>query len=238
MSKGIHEQTPGVAILASGNGTTAEAFIEATQDGRVAAAVGLVVCNNPPEKAGIYARIDKLNQRYGLDIEVVEISGRTHPQGNVGRGQTLAESAAICERVVTDGFQLVALMGYLKILRGDLVEQYGWQPSFESLYQARILNTHPGPLPETADTYGIHASERVLELGMPTSRHTVHVVGSGIDRGPIYREHAVAVKNDDSAQSLFERVQTVEKAALPLDIHDFLQEQVAYQKRLAGVPLP
>lgn len=226
MSERIHKPT--IAILASGSGSTAEAFIHATQDGRVAAEVGLIVCNNPPEKAGIFARANKLNALYGLDVETVEISGRTHPEGNVGRGQTLGESSAICERVSKGGFAHVALMGYMKMVRGELIEEYGWQPTYTSIYHARMTNTHPGPLPETEDTYGIHTSERVLELGMSASRHTVHLVADGIDRGPKIAEHPVEVVDGDTAQSLFDRVQVVEKAALPYVIGKFLQEQGDY----------
>src|SRR3989344_1614479 len=127
---------PGIAILASGSGSTAEAFIHATQDGRVAAEIGLVICNNPPENAGIFARVDRLSQQYRLDIETTEISSRTHPEGNVGRGQTLAESAAICERISRGGFAHVALMGYMKVVRGELIEEYGWLPHFSSIYKA------------------------------------------------------------------------------------------------------
>lgn len=220
---------PGIAVLASGSGSTAEAFIHATQDGRTDAEVGLVVCNNPPEKAGIYGRIERLNKQYGLDTEAVEISGKTHPDGNVGRGQTLAEAAAICERLSQGGFAHVALMGYMKIIRGDLVDEYGWLPHFSTIYQARMSNTHPGPLPETEDTYGIHTSERVLELGLLGSKHTVHVVASGIDRGPKIIEHPVEVLHDDSPQDLFDRVQIVEKAALPYALDKFLKEQEEYR---------
>ncbi len=219
---------PTIAILASGSGSTAEAFIHATQDGRVAAEIGLVICNNPPEKAGIFGRVDRLNQLYGLSIGAIEISGRTHPDGNVGRGQTLAESAAICERISHAGFAHVALMGYMKMVRGELIEEYGWKPSFSSIYQARMTNTHPGPLPETEDTYGIHTSERVLELGMSVSRHTVHLVAAGIDRGPKIAEHPVEVLVDDTPQDLFDRVQIVEKAALPYALGKFLREQESY----------
>lgn len=222
------DHRPGVAILASGSGSTAEAFIHATQDGRVAAEVGLIVCNNPPEKAGIFARVAKLNALYGLNIETVEISGRTHPEGNVGRGQTLAESAAICELVSRGGFAHVALMGYMKMVRGALIEEYGWRPSYSSIYQARMTNTHPGPLPETEDTYGINTSARVLELGMSMSRHTVNLVAQGVDRGPIIAQHPVEVVEGDTAQSLFDRVQVVEKAALPYALGKFLQEQGSY----------
>lgn len=62
---------PGIAILASGSGSTAEAFIHATQDGRAHAEVGLVI------------------------IETAEISGKTHPKGKVDCGQTLAEAATL-----------------------------------------------------------------------------------------------------------------------------------------------
>jgi len=226
MSKRQHQPT--IAILASGSGSTAEAFIHATQDDRVAAEVGLIVCNNPPEKAGIFARTARLNTLYGLDIEVIEISGRTHPDGNVGRGQTLAESAAICERVSNGGFAHVALMGYMKMVRGELIEEYGWRPDYTSVYQARMTNTHPGPLPETEDTHGIHTSKRVLELGLSRSRHTVHLVADGIDRGPKIAEHPVEVMDGDTAQSLFDRVQIVEKAVLPYALGKFLQEQGGY----------
>lgn len=224
------QEKPRVAILASGGGSTAEAFIEATQDGRVDAEVGLVICNNSPEKAGVYERVAKLNRRFGLDIMTRQISGRTHPGGAVERGQTDEESAAICEAVSKQGVGLVALMGYMKMVRGELVEEYGFLPHFSSIYEARMLNTHPGPLPETEDTFGIHTSERVLELGMHQSRHTVHVVASGIDRGPIVAEHPVDVYSDDTPQDLFDRVQRIEKALLPFAIQDFLLEQEAYQR--------
>lgn len=221
---------PTIAILASGSGSTAEAFIHATQDGRADSEVGLVVSNNPPEKAAIFARVQRLNDLYGLDIEAVEISSKTHPDGNVGRGQTLAESAAICQRVADGGFAHVALMGYMKMVRGDLIEECGWRPHFTSIFQARMSNTHPGPLPETEDTYGLHTSERVLELGLSASRHTVHLVASGIDRGPKIAEHPVEVLSEDTPQDLFNRVQVVEKAALPYTLDKFLREQRSFNE--------
>jgi phosphoribosylglycinamide formyltransferase-1 len=219
---------PGIAILASGSGSTAEAFIHATQDGRVDAYVGLVVCSQPPEKAGIHQRVARLNRQYGLNIRTIVINGQTHPDGNEGRGQTTSESAAICELIKRKKLDLVALMGYMRIIRGALIDEYGWKPGMESVFEARMINTHPGPLPETEDTYGLHASQRVLELGMPASRHTVHVVAAGVDKGPVLAEHPVEVKGDDTPGTLFDRVQTVEKAALPYAIDKFLREQQSY----------
>lgn len=222
------DQAPSVAILVSGSGSTAEAFIHATQDGRVDAEVGLVVCNNPPEKAGIFDRITRLRNQYGLDIETAIINGKTHPKGSSGRGQTLEESSAICELVSAGNFAHVALMGYMKQVNGELVEEYGWLPHLKSLYQARMSNTHPGPLPETEGTYGIYAQERVLELGLTASKHTLHIVSAGIDRGPIIAEHPVEVLDGDTPQELFDRLQVVEKTALPYALGKFLREQLEY----------
>lgn len=221
--------TPGIAILASGSGSTAEAFIHATQDGRVDAEVGLVICNNPPEKAGVYDRIASLNRQYGLDIETATINSKTHPIGNYGRGQTAEESAAICKKISNGGFAHVALMGYMKRVWGDLLDLYGWHEDYPSIFQARMSNTHPGPLPETEDTYGLHTSERVIKLGLTASKHTVHLVTSGIDKGPVIAEHPVPVESSDTPQDLFDRVQVVEKAALPYAIDKFLKEQEQYR---------
>jgi phosphoribosylglycinamide formyltransferase-1 len=219
---------PTIAILASGGGTTAEAFIRATQDGRVNAEVGLVICSKPPEKAGIFEKVKKLNTFYGLDIEAVEISGNTHPDNSTGRGQTFAESSAICEKIADGRFGHVALMGYMRIVRGALLEEYGWKSIMPSIYLARMSNTHPGPLPATQDTHGLGASERVIQLGMSYTAHTFQLVAAGVDRGPVLAEHPILVNPGETAQELFDRVQDVEKAALPYALDKFLRDQEAY----------
>lgn len=227
----MSERTPRVAILASGGGSTAEAFIRGTQEGRVNAEVGLVICNNPPEKAGVYDRVDRLNQHYGLDIEAVHMNGIMYPSGQRGRGQTLEESEAIADRIRRGGYDHVALMGYMKMVRGALIDDYGALPSHGSIYEARMTNTHPGPLPETADTYGLHASERVLTIGMKATRHTVHLVSEGIDQGSIVSAIEIPVHDGDTAQVIFDHVQAAEKTHLQFALDAFLHEQRLYQSQ-------
>lgn len=219
-----------IAVLASGSGSTVEAFIHATQAGHVDTEVVLVICNNPPKKAGVYERIERLNKQYGLNIEIAQINSRTHPDpdGPPARGQTNAEAEAIYEKIIAAGCDHVALMGYMKVLRGKLVEEFSWKPSMGSVYEARMTNTHPGPLPETADTFGLHTSERVLELGLGYSKHSLILVSPGVDDGPIIAEHPVEVYEDDTAQDIFNRVQAVEKATLPYALDKFLREQAEY----------
>lgn len=220
---------PSIAILASGSGSTAEAFIHATQDGRVKAEVGLVICNNSPAKAGIYERVNRLNQNYKLDIPVLRISAATHPSGAGLRGeQTLEESLAIAKEVDSAGCTLVALMGYMKKVRGALLEEYGWLPHMSSPSQARMLNTHPGPLPQTEGLYGLQIQEAVISSGLGYSAHTVHVVSEKYDQGKIIGEAQVPVVPGDTPETLFQRVQNVEKAKLPLIIGYCLVERGHY----------
>src|ERR1043166_7754567 len=112
--------SPAIAILASGSGSTAEAFIHATQDGRVDAEVGLVISNN--RNAGIFDRVKQLKEKYGLDIQTDVINSAIfgpRPGENWRKGEvTLNESEALY-RVIDKGmFAHVALMGYMKILKG------------------------------------------------------------------------------------------------------------------------
>lgn len=228
------ETYPGVAILASGGGSTAEAFIHATQTGIVAARVSLVICSKPREEAGIWERVDRLNKQYGVDIPVEHISHKTHPWKVTEarqRGQTDAESEAIFTAVSESGARIAALMGYMRIVRGALVEELGWHPGYSSPYQAAMINTHPGPLPETEDTYGIHTSQRVLDLGLRHSKHTVHMVAEGVDTGPIIHQTKVPILEGDTAEDLFERVQIVEKTELPIAIDGFLKAQEFFDVR-------
>jgi len=204
-------EKPRVAILASGSGSTAEAFIEAAVEGIVEADIAVVVCNNPPEKAGVYERIKRLNVLHRLDIEVQHISGRTHPQYPGGPGeQTIQEANAISTLLGSRDVKLGLLMGYMKRVRGSLLS---WP----------LLNTHPGILPQTQGLYGIHVQEHVLHLGMRETAHTVHEVIADYDKGTIVAEHRLPVLRGDTPQRLFERVQRVEKAMFPIDVDAYLK---------------
>ena len=224
---------PVIAVLASGSGTTVEAFIQAGQRGDIDTDVGLVICSR--EGAGVFERIKKLNDEFGLDIETTLINGNTHPAKDgeiVGRGaQTAAEEAAIIDRLRQGDFSLVVQMGYMKKSGKQLVHEFGWRPEYTSVYQAHLLNTHPGLLPETKALYGELVQRHVIDKHLPYSGQTLHVVAENYDDGPVIAEHAVAVQLGDTPESLFARVQAMEKQKLPLDIQKFVTEQEAYNKQ-------
>jgi len=219
---------PRVAILASGSGTTAEAYARAIHAGQVSAEIDLVVADKT--SAGILERARLWNIRYGWDVETTVISSETHPGGQMGFGQTLEESEAIATLLHERGIRLAVLLGYMKIIHGTLMEEFGYdRQRHSSMYQARMVNTHPGPLPETAKTMGKGAAAKVLELGMPYSEHTVHVVEPDVDAGPTVAAHRVPIKPGDTPETLNERTQLIEKATIAYAVDKFLRDQDAYE---------
>lgn len=221
---------PRIAILASGGGTTAEAFIRAAQRGDINVDVELVIVSR--EKAGIFQRIEALNKEFNLQIETLLINSKTHPAANaesVNRGdQTSGEEAAILMALLRGNFDLIALMGYMKRIGPNIIQAFGWLPSYKSAFQARMLNTHPGLLPDTKGFYGERIQRYVLDNHLPYGGQTLHVVSEEYDEGPVIAEHKVPVKPGDTPQSLFERVQAIEKKYLPRDIEDFIKARQAY----------
>jgi len=221
---------PRIAILASGGGTTAEAFIRAGQRGEINVNVGLVIVSR--KNAGVFQRITDLNKEFGLHIDAILINHVTHPAAigeHVGRGeQTGGEEAAILAALLGGSYDLVALMGYMKRVGPNLIQAFGWLPEYTSIFQARMVNTHPGLLPDTKAFHGESIQRYVLDRHLPYAGQTLHVVSEKYDDGPIITEHKVPVEPGDTAETLFARVQAVEKQYLPRDIEDFIKARQAY----------
>lgn len=221
---------PRIAVLASGGGTTVEAFVRAGQSGKINVDVGLVVASR--QEAGVFQRVKDLNAEFGLNIRIVLINHVTHPAAHtehVGRGdQTAGEEAAILAALLAGNFDLVALMGYMKRLGPNLIQAFGWLPEYTSIFQARMVNTHPGLLPDTKGFHGQEIQEYVLDHHLPYGGQTLHAVSEKYDDGPIIAEHKVPVEPGDTADTLFARVQAAEKKYLPGDIEDFIKARQAY----------
>lgn len=224
---------PRIVILASGSGTTAEAFIRASASGQIEPEVGLIICNN--KKAGIFARLEALNSELSLNIPIVLINSKTHPDtAETPHGhQSQAEEMAILEVVRQGNFDLIALMGYMKKVGPKLVKEFGWQFEYTDPRQAMMVNTHPGLLPETKSLYGIHVQEYVLQQALPFSGQTLHVVAEDYDDGPTIAEHKVTVRAGDTPETLFARVQETEKRYLPADIAAFIESRRKFSQEEA-----
>lgn len=99
----------------------------------------------------------------------------------------------------------IALAGYLRKLPESVVARF----------HGRIINVHPALLPSFGGKgmYGHHVHEAVLAHGCKVSGCTVHFVDSEYDTGPIIVQRAIAVQDDDTAETLAQRILPVEHDA-------------------------
>ncbi|HEY2373414.1 MAG TPA: phosphoribosylglycinamide formyltransferase [Gaiellaceae bacterium] len=100
------------------------------------------------------------------------------------------------------GVRLVVLAGYMHLLTAPFLDRF----------PDAIVNVHPSLLP---DFPGAHAVEEQLAAGVTESGATVHLVDLGLDSGPILAQERVPVHEDDTPETLHERIKHVERELLP-----------------------
>ncbi|HTY13028.1 MAG TPA: phosphoribosylglycinamide formyltransferase [Candidatus Omnitrophota bacterium] len=103
---------------------------------------------------------------------------------------------------------LVCLAGYMRIVGEVLLEHY----------QGKMINIHPSLLPSFP---GLHAQKQALEHGVMITGCTVHFVDEGCDTGPIIIQSAVPIKENDTEETLSERILEQEHHIYPLAV-DFI----------------
>ena len=110
------------------------------------------------------------------------------------------------------------MAGYLSILGPETIGEY----------RNRILNTHPSLIPSFCGMgyFGHHVHQAVLDYGVKLSGCTVHLVNEEPDSGPIVLQEAVPVVEQDTAQSLAERILPVEHRLLPQAVAYLCAEQL------------
>ena len=112
----------------------------------------------------------------------------------------------------------------------DLVACLGFLSPFETRgkFDGRAINVHPALIPAFCGKgfYGQRVHEAVLASRATTTGATVHFVDDEYDSGPIILQEEVAVRADDTAASLAERVQAVERRLVPKAIQLFANHQL------------
>lgn len=172
-----------LGFLASHGGSNMQVIIDACRDGRLSAEPAVVIANNSGSNALARAR------RAG--VPTYHLSGKTHPEPK-------DLDAAILDALQRHEVDLVILAGYMRLLG----------PETLSAYQGRVLNIHPALLPRFGGKglYGPAVHEAVLAAGDRVTGVTVHVVDEHFDSGPILAQVVVPVEEDDTVDSLADRV--------------------------------
>lgn len=180
-----------IGILASHTGTTAQAVMDACQNGTIAGAVVIVISNN--------ADAEILQRAKSVGILARHLSQRTE-------GSADALDFAICQALLANGVDIVLLAGYLRKIG----------PKTLAEYTGRIINVHPSLLPQYGGQgmHGRAVHEAVAASQDRITGATVHVVNSEYDEGPIIAQEAVAINADDSASDIEAKVRPLEKSLL------------------------
>lgn len=177
-----------IGVLASHEGTTLQAILDATLAELISARVVIVISNNGGSGALRRARV--------AGAKAVHLSNKTHPEPG-------ALDAAIVEALEQSEVDVVMLAGYMKKLEPGLLERF----------RGRILNTHPALLPKFGGhgMYGMHVHEAVLAAGEAESGPSVHLVDAEYDTGRVLEQARVPVEPGDTAETLAARVQARER---------------------------
>jgi len=192
-----------IGVLASGRGTNLQAIIEAIEEGKIAGEIKIVISDNPDAYALKRAQQYLIDTRY---IDFKEFKNREEYDKEIIK--TLKEKK----------IELVVLAGYMRIL----------SPYFIKTYQNKIMNIHPALLPSFP---GLHAQEQAVEYGVKISGCTVHFVDEGVDSGPIILQKAVEVSDDDTEESLAEKILKEEHQIYPRAIQLFSESRLMIKGR-------
>jgi phosphoribosylglycinamide formyltransferase-1 len=177
-----------IGVLASHEGTTLQAIIDACAQGRIDGRVVAVISNNSESGA--------LRRAAAAGVETCHFSSLTHP--NAG-----SLDAAICDALQRARADVVFLAGYMKRLG----------PRTLAAFPQRILNTHPALLPKFGGQgmFGDRVFEAVLAAAEPESGASVHLVDGQYDTGAVVAQERVRVLPGDTVESLKSRIQACER---------------------------
>lgn len=167
-----------IAVFISGRGSNFLAIHDAVTAGKINADIVLVFSNNKDARGLAIARERNLDTLF-LD-----------PKNYPAREDF---EKAIIQELKKREVDLICLAGYMKILSQD----------FCRVFINRILNIHPALLPSFP---GLHVQQKALDWGVRFSGATVHFVTPDIDMGPIVLQAVVPVLQNDTEESLSERI--------------------------------
>ncbi len=165
--------------------------------------IALVFSNNPRAYAIERAK------RHGIPVRV--LSHRGFPTRAL-------YDRAILEILEPFNIDLIVLAGYMRIL----------SPIVLRAYPNRIMNIHPALLPSFPGTNSV---KRAMEYGVKVTGCTVHFVDEGVDTGPIIIQSPVEVREEDTLDTLTERIHREEHRIYPQAIRLFAEGRLSIEGR-------
>ena len=180
-----------LVVLISGSGTLLQALIDACADPAYGAEIVAVGSDRPD--------IEGLERALRANIPTFVQSLRDH-------ATRAAWDQALTAEVAAYEPDLVISAGFMKLVG----------PEFLARFEGRMINTHPTLLPSFP---GVHGPRDALAYGVKITGATVFLVDSGVDSGVILDQRAVPVADDDTVETLHERIKVVEREMLVTITH-------------------
>ena len=203
-----------IAVLVSGGGTNLQSLIDCQKDGMFGESrISLVIASKP----GVYA----LERAANAGIESAVLCRKDY-------SDIAAYSAALVKALKDAEIDLVVLAGFLTIIDEQVYEAY---PN-------AIINIHPALIPSFCGKgfYGLHVHEAALQKGVKISGATVHFVTPECDAGPIILQKAVEVKQDDTPETLQQRImEEVEWKILPEAVKLFCEDKLTVKNNIVYI---
>lgn len=190
-------------VLASGGGTNLQAIIDSIEQGKLNAEIKAVVSNNSKAYCLERARLH--------NIKAIHLSHKM-----------FATSEEFDEKLLSilmeNEVDMIILAGYMKML----------SPTIIRAYKNKILNIHPALLPSFGGEgmYGIRVHEAVINSGAKVTGVTVHLVDEVYDHGAIVLQETVPVMEDDTPETLQERVLKTEHKLYSCAIQLFAEDKI------------
>lgn len=189
---------PRILVLASGSGTNLQALIEASRERDFPGQIVAVGCNQP----GAFA----LERAAQANIESFVMNHKDF-------GSREEFDASLMAEILRHNPDLIVLAGFMRILTTDFVRAF----------RGRMLNIHPSLLPKYT---GLNTHRRALEAGDRVHGVSIHFVTEELDGGPVIAQAEVSVSEDDTPESLADKVQAQEHVLYPIVVRWFCEGRI------------
>ncbi|MGN0262658.1 MAG: phosphoribosylglycinamide formyltransferase [Eggerthellaceae bacterium] len=180
-------QALNIGVLLSGSGTNLQAIIDRIEDGSLNCRIVKVISSRP-DAYGL-----KRAEKAGIPILALNRDVYADP---------IAADELIVREMQEAGAEYIVMAGYMRMVRDPLLDAY----------PDRVLNLHPALLPSFK---GAHAIQDAFDAGVKVTGVTVHFANAEYDKGPIVAQRAVEVREDDTLDSLEERIHATEHVLYP-----------------------
>ncbi len=196
-----------LGVLISGSGSNLQSIIDNCESGYLPAEVAVVISN----KADAFG----LTRANNHGIPGVTLLRK-------GYSNEFFYNMAILEALKEHDVELVVMAGYMRLLGPEVLDAYPNQ----------VLNLHPALLPSFPGAQGI---KDALDYGVKVTGVTVHFANEIFDEGPIILQEAVSIAEDDTENTLAQKIHTVEHVLYPRAIKLFCEGRLHIEGKRVSI---